>query len=158
MPKTFPESELIRRSFTIRQLDFPPEVVLTKRSLVRWFAISCGLISENESRSSILKVLDAIFYFQVSKKKFPKISELITYLNSQKEPMKEKTLRYHLNVLLSLGLLEWHGKCVRFTIDPLSDQADLAKGFEYSISKNISDCLLRISFCLQEIRKKYTSD
>lgn len=155
MAKIFPESELIRASFTIRQLDFPPEISLTKRSLVRWFAISFGLISENESRSSMLKVLDAIFYFQVSKKKFPKVSDLLNYLNSQKESVKEKTLRYHLSVLLSLGLLEWHGKYIRFTIDPLSDQADLAKGFEYNITKKVNECLSRISFCLQEIRKKY---
>ncbi len=30
----FPEAELIRKHFTLRQMNFPPEVAMTKRSLL----------------------------------------------------------------------------------------------------------------------------
>lgn len=156
MSAEFPESELIRRSFTLRQMDLPSDVLLTKRSLVRWFALSSGLISPKESRFAILDVLDGLFYFQVSKKKFPKISELHSYLVSQKRKIGEKALRYHLKRLFDLGILEWRGKRISFGVDPQAGKDDLAKGFEYSVSKNVKESLAGLGNCLGEIRKKYS--
>jgi hypothetical protein len=152
----FPETELVRRSFTIRKMDFPQEVLLTKRSLVRWFALSSGLISPKESRSGVLDVLDALFYFQISKRKFPKISELNSYLVSQKKKIGEKALRYHLARLFNLGLLEWRGKRISFSTNPMFGKDDISKGFEYSVSKNVIESLELIKSCLEEIRKKYS--
>ena len=34
-----PESSLIRKEWIVRQMDLPPEVKLTRRSLLRWFAL-----------------------------------------------------------------------------------------------------------------------
>ncbi|HIH21332.1 MAG TPA: hypothetical protein HA222_01560, partial [Candidatus Diapherotrites archaeon] len=46
MAKTeFPEAELVRRVFVVREMDLPPQVLLTKRSLLRWFALASGMIS-----------------------------------------------------------------------------------------------------------------
>src|SRR3989338_6446711 len=95
MGASFPESEYVRKTFTIRQMDFPPEVSLTKRSLVRWFALSFGLISEKESRSTILDVLDALFSLQLSKKASPTTSELLAHLRESQKKIDEKLLRYH---------------------------------------------------------------
>ena len=35
-----PEAELVRSEFVIRQLDMPPSISLTKKSLLRWVALS----------------------------------------------------------------------------------------------------------------------
>jgi len=71
MAQQLPEAELIRNTYIIREMDIPPQVKLTKRSLLRWLALSLGLISENESRSTVLDVLDALFYFQFAKSQNP---------------------------------------------------------------------------------------
>jgi hypothetical protein len=42
-----PESDFVRKTFTFRRMDLPPQVLLTKKSLLRWIALSMGLISEN---------------------------------------------------------------------------------------------------------------
>jgi len=60
-----PESEFVRKTFTIKRMDLPPSVQLTKRSLLRWFALSFGLISECESRDTVFNVLVAVFHFLV---------------------------------------------------------------------------------------------
>ena len=66
-----PESELVRKTFILKKMDLPPSVQLTKRSLIRWFALSFGLISEKESRDTVLNVLDALFHFLLYKKQNP---------------------------------------------------------------------------------------
>lgn len=54
MSKTqLPEAELVRRTFTVKEIDLPPHVRMTKRSLLRWFALASGWISEQESRQTI---------------------------------------------------------------------------------------------------------
>ena len=42
--KELPEAGLVRKTITLREMDLPPEVKLTKKSLLRWFALSTGLI------------------------------------------------------------------------------------------------------------------
>ncbi|MBI5884771.1 hypothetical protein HZB89_01590, partial [archaeon] len=66
-----PEADLCRSTFIIRDLDLPPETASTKKSLLRWFCLSAGLLSENESRTTMLDVLDALFYYQFSKNMQP---------------------------------------------------------------------------------------
>src|SRR3989338_6795188 len=106
MGASFPESEYVRKTFVLRKMDFPPQVSLTKRSLVRWFTLSFGLISERESRSTILDVLDALFYFHLSKKSSPSTKELLSHLQGAGKKIDEKLLRYHLKRLIDVGLIE----------------------------------------------------
>ncbi|MDZ4256463.1 MAG: hypothetical protein U1C71_02570, partial [archaeon] len=61
-----PEADLVRRTFTIKEVDLPPQVRMTKRGLLRWFALASGLLSEQESRQTILDVMDALFHFHLS--------------------------------------------------------------------------------------------
>ena len=83
----FPEAELVRKNFTLRQMDFPPNIQFTRKSLLRWFALSIGLISEKESRSTILDVLDAVFYFNFTKKHNPTTIEVQELLQERKTPI-----------------------------------------------------------------------
>ena len=102
-----PESELVRKSFTIKRMDLPPSVQLTKRSLLRWFALSFGLLSEQESRDTVLNVLDALFSLMLSKGQNPTTLEIQSYIEGKyHKKISEKLLRYHLNRLISLELLQ----------------------------------------------------
>ena len=155
MGSEFPEAEFIRRAFTLRQMDLPPHVFETKRSLLRWFALSFGLISERESRSKILDVLDALFFLQLSKKSNPTTNDLIVHLASSKKNVDEKILRYHLKRLTDLGLLERRKGCFCFAVDPVADRSDLVAGFRHSIGKPVQASLASIESALLKIGEKY---
>ena len=155
MGNEFPESELIRKSITIRQMDFPPDVAMTKRSLLRLFALSFGLISKKESRLTIINVLDGIFYFQISKKHSPTTSELLLHLKENEKKIDEKLLRYHLKRLIDVGLLERRKGKLSFVSDPEAEQDDLVKGFTYNVGNPLQESLGRISNALSKISDKY---
>jgi hypothetical protein len=90
------ESKLIEHELVIRKLRLPKEVLETRRSIVRWLALSLGIINPGESRQSIIPVLDALLYFQFTKKLDPNVKEMSTYISGTWEAINEKTLRYHL--------------------------------------------------------------
>ena len=58
-----PESDYIENAVTLRKLRLPDEVQMTRRGLVRWLALSMGLISPGETRQSVLSLLDGFLYF-----------------------------------------------------------------------------------------------
>jgi len=155
MGQGFPESEYVRKTFIVRQMDFPPEVSMTKRSLLRWFALSFGLISEKESRSTILDVLDGFFYFQVSKKVSPTTYELLNHLKEQQKKIDEKLLRYHLKRLIDVGLIERRKGKLSFVSDPTAEQNDLVKGFQHNIRKPLEESVTSISVALEKLNEKY---
>lgn len=155
MGKEHPEAEFVRKTFVIRQMDFPPEVSLTKRSLLRWFALAFGLISEKESRSTVLDVLDALFTLQLSRKVSPSTAELLDFFKSSEKKIDEKLLRYHLKRLIDVGLLERRKGRLSFASDPQSEKTDLAKGFEHNIRAPLNDSLNRVSVALGKISDKY---
>ena len=128
---------------------------MTKRSLLRWFALSFGLISPNESRSTILDVLDGFFYFQVSKKYSPSTSELLIQLQDSGKKINEKLLRYHLKRLIDIGLVERRKGKLSFVVDPMADPSDLVKGFNYNIATPIQESVSNISGVLEKLSEKY---
>lgn len=154
--KEFPESGLVRKTFIIRQMDFPPEVSLTRRSLVRWFALSFGLISPKETRSKILDVLDALFYFQIAKKQLPKVKDVMEYLNSNKKGVGEKALRYHLKRLLDVGLLEWRGAHLGFPISAQDEWDDFPASLAL-MQSGLNNYFSTILKCALQIKSKYKS-
>jgi len=100
-----PESKLIKSEIVVRDMSLPDEVKLTKKSLLRWVALSLGLISPNESRQILLDVLDALVYFH-AKKESPTTTELLERLKkTSKEKFHEKTLYYHLLKMKEAGLV-----------------------------------------------------
>ncbi|MGD0729214.1 MAG: hypothetical protein ABR981_04015 [Candidatus Micrarchaeaceae archaeon] len=90
------ESKLIESEFTFRDVRITKEVLETRRSIVRWLALSLGIISPGESRLTAISVFDAILYFQFNEKKEASVEEIMDYINRTWSPINEKTLRYHL--------------------------------------------------------------
>jgi len=152
----FPESDLVRRTFTLREMDFPPEVKLTKRSLLRWFALSTGLISPQESRATFLEVLDCLLYFQVKKKQNPTTLEIQDYLKKKNgKEVSEKLIRYHLKRLLDLNFLRRKQNKYFFNNSPKAEKDDLKEAYNYWISKTISKTLENNETVLEQLIKSY---
>jgi hypothetical protein len=117
-----PESKLIKSEIVIREMSLPSDVMLAKKSLVRWIALSLGLILPNESRTLLLDVLDSLLYFHV-KKINPTTQDILSKLETQnqKEP-NPKAVYYHLLKLKESGIIyrrkgrymltEEEGKCL----------------------------------------------
>ena len=111
------ESKLIERDITVRNLVLTKEVTETRRSLIRWLALSMGVINPGESRLGALSVLDSILYFQFNQKKDPTVSEMMEYIGKTWEPINEKTLRYHLLQLNKSNIVR-HAKGQYFLAQP----------------------------------------
>jgi hypothetical protein len=117
-----PESKLIKSEIVIREMSLPQDVMLAKKSLVRWIALSLGLILPNESRTLLLDVLDSLLYFHV-KKENPTTQDILLRLKklTKTEP-NPKAVYYHLLKLKESGIIlrkkgrymltEEEGKCL----------------------------------------------
>ena len=112
-----PESKLIKSEIVIRQMSLSDDVLLAKKSLIRWVALSLGLILPNESRTLLLDVLDALLYFHV-KKQNPTTQDILLKLetgNTTKTQDRKqgtvnckpnpKAVYYHLLKLKDSGIL-----------------------------------------------------
>jgi Mn-dependent DtxR family transcriptional regulator len=100
-----PESKLIRSELTIRELALPEEVLLARKSLVRWLALSLGLIMPNESRKLLLDILETILEFHI-KGDAPTTKDIIARLEEMtKEKQNPKAVYYHLQRLTKIGVL-----------------------------------------------------
>ncbi|MEW6035902.1 MAG: hypothetical protein AB1529_04775 [Candidatus Micrarchaeota archaeon] len=100
-----PESRLIRSELTIRELALPDDVLLARKSLVRWLALSLGMILPNESRRLLLDILEVLFEFHV-KGESPTTKHIISRLEeATKGKQNPKAVYYHLQRLKTLGVL-----------------------------------------------------
>jgi len=154
LAQEFPESELIRQTFTIRAMDLPPNIQLTKRAMLRWFALSFGLISEKESRSTILDVLDALFFFHFAKKQ-PSTNEILEFLQQQSKPVSDKLLRYHLKRLIDAGFLQRKKLKYFFAHSPYAEKHDLKAGFNHNVTSSINKSLADIESVLDRLSHTY---
>ncbi len=125
------EAELIERELTIRDLRVSKEVLDTRRSAVRWLALSLGIINPGESRLGSLAVLDALVYFQFIRKQDPTVKDLSAYINTNWETINEKTLRYHLLRMKRMGFVE--NNQTKFYFKPPA-QGDRYDPYNWSIS------------------------
>jgi len=157
MSKTqLPEAELVRRTFTVKEIDLPPHVRMTKRSLLRWFALASGWISEQESRQTILDVMDALFYFHVSKKMSPNTVELQQYIKEKTgEEISEKLLRYHLKRLLDSQFIVRDKQHYKFNPAPNGDPTDVMASYNHWISNAVHASTKNIESALQDLTKTY---
>lgn len=155
MPQ-LPEAELVRKTFIIKKMDLPPSVQLTKRSLLRWFALSFGLLSEQESRDTVLNVLDALFFFLLSKKQNPSTLELQAYISEKyHKKISEKLLRYHLNRLIALELLQRKSNRYFLNNSPSAEPGNIVESFNYWVKKPVNDSLDDIANALEKIAVSY---
>jgi len=152
-----PEAELVRNEFIIRQLDMPPSIGLTKKSLLRWVALSLGLISKNESRDKGFLVLDALFYFLFTKKQEPTTLDIGGRIKEKnKIDMSEKLIRYHLNRIISLGIIQRSGLKYKINPAPSSEKRNSIKeSFEYWFAKELEKQSREIAVVLEKMQKSY---
>jgi len=152
----FPESELVRKTFTLKKMDLPPSVQLTKRSLIRWFALSFGLISEKESRDTVLNVLDALFHFLLAKKQNPSTLDIQAYIDGKyHQKISEKLLRYHLNRLIAIELLQRKQNRYFLNNSPVSEPNNLVESFNFWVKKPVNESLNDIEKVLGKISNSY---
>ncbi|HIH16178.1 MAG TPA: hypothetical protein HA252_02125 [Candidatus Diapherotrites archaeon] len=155
MTAKIPEAELVRRTYTLRVMDLPPSVSLTKRSLLRWFALAFGIISEQESRSTIFDVLDSLFYHQFTKKTDPTSADLQAYLKSKGRKVSDKLLLYHFKRLQDSGLVQRRKGKYLFCSDAYSDKSNLAAGFKSSVASAVNKSLEDIQSVLGKLADGY---
>ncbi|MFH1394082.1 MAG: hypothetical protein ABII71_04965 [Candidatus Micrarchaeota archaeon] len=100
-----PESKLIKSEITIRELSLPDDVILARKSLIRWLALSLGLITPNESRRLLLDVFDSLLDFHV-KSENPTTKDILDQLESKtKAKQNPKAVYYHLLRLKDFGII-----------------------------------------------------
>lgn len=151
-----PEAALIEREFVLRDMQLTREVKMTKKSLVRWLALALGLISPNESRKTILDLLEALFYFQFSENKDPDVHELAEHMHKNNESeVSEKTILYHLLQLKNAGLVRREKGRYSFSVSPYSEKGDVASSIEYNYKSRSDAAFLKVQDALNSLRKMY---
>ncbi len=151
-----PESDLVRKTFVLRKMDLPPQVLLTKKSLLRWIALSLGLISENESRSSLINILDAFFFFLFSKKSSPSSKEIKSFLEKNRGiSVSEKLVRYHLNRLCGLGIVSH--SLGRYSLNPApeAERDSLSDSFAHWFGGDLSGTVSSVERALGKLQGAY---
>lgn len=152
-----PEGELVRKEVTIRELDFPPQVALTKNSLLRWCALSLGLIMPNETRDKGILIIDALFTFLFSKKQQPTTLEIQEFIKEKHAAeMSEKLIRYHLNRLIDLQIITRDGLTYKINPSPTSENRDaLGDSFDAWVRKGVEQEMAKTSTALAKLQKMY---
>ncbi len=100
-----PEAEHIEGTIVVRDMRMPQEVSLTKASLIRWLALALGLINPNESRKSLLDLIEILFGSQLRGRKGITVEEIMARLKEDGKSCSEKTVRYHLLRLERKGVV-----------------------------------------------------
>jgi hypothetical protein len=148
------EAELIERELTVRDLRLTKEVLETRRSIVRWLALSLGIINPGESRLSAIAVLDAMINFQFVRKVDPDYNDLEGYITENWERMNEKTLRYHLLRMKKMGLLENSKGKFYFKPPTLGDRFNPSVWASNLFSEEYRQISVKIDEALRELRNK----
>ena len=153
---SIPEAELVRKSFTLRKMDLPPSVELTKRSMLRWFALSFGLISEQESRDTVFNVLDALFHFLLSKKQNPSTLDIQAYISEKyHKKVSEKLLRYHVNKLIAIELLQRKSNRYFLNNSPNAEPNMLVESFKHWVKNPVNETMDDVERVLFKISESY---
>lgn len=152
-----PESALIRGECLVRELQFSEEVKLTRKALVRWLALSLGLISPAESRTGLLEVLEALFYFHYRKREThsdPDIHQILAKIAEIKkgEP-NPKAVRYHLLQLKKLGIIEAKSRKYCFVLSPSQENSDLATALSHVYKQRMDASFEKMKKALSQLEK-----
>ncbi len=148
------ESKLIEREITLRNLRLTKEVTETRRSTVRWLALSLGVINPGESRLSAVAVLDAMFHFQFKQHVDPSVEEISAYISASWEPMNEKTLRYHLLQLKKANIVNNSGGKYYFLAPPTGDKYDEANWINNYFNSEIAPIKDKIAAAVKELKNR----
>jgi hypothetical protein len=148
------EAKLIERELTLRNLQMTKEVMETRRSIVRWLALSLGVISPGETRLSAVSVLDAILYFQFTDRKDPTVPELLEYIGNSWGVINEKTLRYHLLQLKKATIIN-NEKGKYFLIKPdIGDKYDADSWIKNYLDMQIGPIRDKVTIAIKALRTR----
>lgn len=100
-----PESKLIKSEITLRDLSLPDDVKLSRKALIRWIALSLGLISPNESRRLLLDILDILVSFHMKNEQPTTVQILAALEKSGEKRCHPKAVYYHLLRLKESGFI-----------------------------------------------------
>ncbi len=152
-----PEAELVRKEFTVRKIDYPSSIELTKNSLLRWVCLSLGLISKNESRDKGIVIIDAFFTLIFSKKINPTTIDVQNYIKEKtKVEMSEKLIRYHINRLIELELFV--RKNNKYYINPSANSENrksLSESYENWVKKSVEEELIVTKNAINKLQESY---
>lgn len=152
-----PESELIRGECLVRELQFNEDVKLTRKGLVRWLALSLGLISPHETRTGLLEVLEALLYFHFRRRESKSDPDIHAILAKIKEIKKgepnPKAVRYHLLQLKKLGIIETRKRRYRFVLAPLQENDDLSAGLSHVYKTRVESSFEKMKKALSLLEK-----
>lgn len=148
------ESELIEKELLLRDLRLTKEVLETRRAIIRWLALSLGIINPGESRLGSLAVLDALINYQFIKKTDPTAAELADYISKSWEPINEKTLRYHLLRMKKMGLIENQQGKFFFRPPSVGDRFDAQTWAAGLYEKDYKEIAAKIGEAIKELQSK----
>ena len=147
-----PESKLIRCELTIRDMSLPDEVLIAKKSLIRWLAVSLGMIMPNESRKLLLDVIEVLFEFHI-KKEAPTTKDILARLEEMtKTPQNQKAVYYHLLRLKNMGIL--NRKKGRYYFGE-GDGKNLRETFRQFYMKKADGAFASIDRALEKLENSY---
>jgi hypothetical protein len=103
-----------------------------------------------------LNVLDALFFFLLGKKQNPSTLELQAYISEKyRKKTSEKLLRYHLNRLIALELLQRKGNRYFLNNSPISEPNSVVESFNYWVKKPVDESMESIAMALEKISGSY---
>lgn len=147
-----PESKFIKNEITLREMALPEEVKLTRKSLIRWLALSLGLISPNESRKLMLDILEVLFLFHVQKEQ-PTTKDILAKLGEiTGKPQNEKAVYYHLLKLKEAGVIT--RKKGAYNIGE-GDWVKLSEQFKQLYSKRSDEAFDKIDEAFSKLEATY---
>ena len=154
-----PESELIRGECLVRELQLREDVRLTRKGLVRWLALSLGLISPKESRTGLLEVLEALLFFHYRRRETkcdPDIHQLLEKIKEiRKGEPNPKAVRYHLLQLKRLGIIETKKRRYRFVLAPMQEDEDLAESLSHVYRQRMDAAFEKMRRALSLLEKTW---
>ena len=126
----------------------------TRRSIVRWIALSLGVISPGETRLSAVAVLDAILNFQLAEKRDPQVPELKTYIEKYWSQMNEKTLRYHLLQLKNMGIISSTKRHYHLTWPEIGEQYDGEAWINAYLDGQVEPVRNKLNIAIRELKSR----
>lgn len=154
---SLPESSLIRQEHVVRDMQLLGEVKLTRRGLIRYLALSLGLISPNESRTLMLDIFEALLkaHFAQEKPDIHRIMELINGLRDKDNPAQVKAVRYHIHQLKERGMIQRKSGRYSFALPPLAESEDLGTAFEYLYLTNTRNAFEKVKKAISSLKTMY---
>ena len=147
-----PESRLIKSELTIREMALPQEVLLARKALIRWVALSLGMILPNESRRLLLEIIDVLFEFHV-KGENPTTKDIIAKLEKKsKKEQNPKAVYYHLQRLKECGILT--RKKGRYYLGD-GEEKDLSSVFKKIYMDKADEAFEKICVALEKLENSY---